>query len=203
MASTPDLQRHRSFFTVDDVNVDDLRALVDTVTPAERYPNAEAIDREVVVYDMAVERSPEQRQAMLEELADVFGGGPGVVVMRNAVAPEVIARATEAFEALIEQEKADGIGRGDHFAAPGANDRVWNALEKLAVADPETFVDYYEFEALQLAVDPNAVGAAAAPIEHQLPLLVGGWHVRRHRCRCAEKSRKPGHASSTTPNFTP
>ncbi len=150
MASTPDLQRHRSFFTVDDVNVDDLRSLVDTVTPAERYPNAEAIDREVVVYDMAVERSPEQRQAMLEELADVFGGGPGVVVMRNAVAPEVIARATEAFEALIEQEKADGIGRGDHFAAPGANDRVWNALEKLAVADPETFVDYYEFEALQL-----------------------------------------------------
>ena len=62
MASAPDLQRHRAFFTVDDVDVDDLRALVDTVTPAERYPNAEAIDREVVVYDMASERSPEQRR---------------------------------------------------------------------------------------------------------------------------------------------
>ena len=33
---------------------------------------------------------------------------------------------------------------------PGANDRVWNAMEKLAVADPETFVDYYAFEALEL-----------------------------------------------------
>ena len=87
MASAPDLQRHRAFFTVDDVDVDDLRALVDTVTPAERYPNAEAIDREVVVYDMATERSPEQCRAVIEELSDVFGVGPGVVVMRNAVAP--------------------------------------------------------------------------------------------------------------------
>ena len=52
MASAPDLQRHRAFFTVDDVDVDDLRALVDTVTPAERYPNAEAIDREVVVLSL-------------------------------------------------------------------------------------------------------------------------------------------------------
>ena len=85
MASAPDLQRHRAFFTVDDVDVDDLRALVDTVTPAERYPNAEAIDREVVVYDMASERSPEQRRAVIEELSDVFGAGPGVVVMRNVV----------------------------------------------------------------------------------------------------------------------
>ncbi|MDP7384084.1 MAG: hypothetical protein QF382_08425, partial [Acidimicrobiales bacterium] len=75
MASAPDLQRHRAFFTVDDVDVDDLRALVDTVTPAERYPNAEAIDREVVVYDMASERSPEQRRAVIEELSDVFGAG--------------------------------------------------------------------------------------------------------------------------------
>ena len=43
---------------VDDVDINDLRALVDTGTPAERYPNDEAIDREVVVYDMATDRSP-------------------------------------------------------------------------------------------------------------------------------------------------
>ncbi len=150
MSSSPDLQRHRSFFTVDDVDADDLRALVDTVTPAERYPNADAVENEVVVYDMAVERTPEQRRAVVEELADIFGSGPGVVLMRNAVAPDVIARATAAFEALIADEKAAGVGKGDHFAAPGANDRVWNALEKLAVADPDVFVDYYEFEALAL-----------------------------------------------------
>ena len=32
----------------------------------------------------------------------------------------------------------------------GANDRVWNALEKLAVRDPETFVDYYANDVIAL-----------------------------------------------------
>ena len=32
---------------------------------------------------------------------------------------------------------------GDHFAKPGANDRVWNALEKLCLADPAAFAVYY------------------------------------------------------------
>ena len=45
--------------------------------------------------------------------------------------------------AIIADERAAGGQVGDHFAKAGANDRVWNALEKLAVRDPETFVDYY------------------------------------------------------------
>ncbi len=39
---------------------------------------------------------------------------------------------------------------GDHFAKPGANDRVWGALDKLAVADPETFAAYYANDVLAL-----------------------------------------------------
>ena len=39
---------------------------------------------------------------------------------------------------------------GDHFAKPGANDRVWGALDKLAVADPETFAAYYSNDVLAL-----------------------------------------------------
>ena len=39
---------------------------------------------------------------------------------------------------------------GDHFARPGANDRVWGALDKLAVTDPETFADYYANDVLAL-----------------------------------------------------
>ena len=40
---------------------------------------------------------------------------------------------------------------GDHFAPPGANDRVWNALEKLAVHRPEVFADYYANDIIALA----------------------------------------------------
>ena len=43
-----------------------------------------------------------------------------------------IDRATELFNAIIDEQHATGTGGGDHFAKPGANDRVWNALEKLA-----------------------------------------------------------------------
>ena len=47
----------------------------------------------------------------------------------------VVDRATAAFDAMIADEKrAAGGPDGDHFAKAGANDRVWNALEKLAAA---------------------------------------------------------------------
>jgi ectoine hydroxylase-related dioxygenase (phytanoyl-CoA dioxygenase family) len=49
---------------------------------------------------------------------------------------------------------AEGRAIGDHYAKPGANDRVWNAIEKLARQAPEVFVDYY-------ANDMIALGARA------------------------------------------
>ncbi|MEM8707571.1 MAG: phytanoyl-CoA dioxygenase family protein [Actinomycetota bacterium] len=204
---TPDLQRHRTFATVDDVDVDELRALVDSVTPAERYPNADAIENEVVVYDMAVERTPEQKRAVVEELADVFGAGPGVALMRNAVDPAIVARATTEFEALIAAEKAAGVSKGDHFAKPGANDRVWNAAEKLAVAAPDVFVDYYEFEALALV--STAWLGPAYQVTSQLNVVnPGGEAQSPHRdyhlgfMTDAQAARYPRHVHTLSPALT-
>jgi len=61
-----------------------------------------------------------------------------------------VDRATAAFDAMIADERAAGGHVSDHFAKAGANDRVWNALEKLAVRDPEAFVDYYVNDILAL-----------------------------------------------------
>ena len=47
------------------------------------------------------------------------------------------------FEAIIAAQRAAGGAVGDHFAAAGQNDRIWNALEKLALRAPEVFADYY------------------------------------------------------------
>src|SRR5205085_11022195 len=77
--------------------------------------------------------------------------GPEIVVLENAFTDtSVVDRVTAAFEAMITDERAKGGPAGDHFAAPGANDRVWNALEKLAVRDPEAFVDYYANDVIAL-----------------------------------------------------
>ena len=77
--------------------------------------------------------------------------GPGLVVFAGAFPdPAVVDRATGAFNAMIADQHASGRPAGDHFAKPGANDRVWNALEKLAVRDPEVFVDYYANDIMAL-----------------------------------------------------
>jgi ectoine hydroxylase-related dioxygenase (phytanoyl-CoA dioxygenase family) len=88
--------------------------------------------------------SDEGRQAVEAELARALAEGPGVVAFKGAFGDTaVVDRATEAFDWIIDVEKAAGGGHNDHFAKAGANSRVWNALEKLAVRDPATFVDYY------------------------------------------------------------
>ena len=63
---------------------------------------------------------------------------------------DVVDRATRAFFQIIEDEKSAEGQKGDHFGKPGANDRVWNALEKLAVLDPDTFVSYYRNDIIAL-----------------------------------------------------
>ncbi len=143
------------YLSSEEVSVDDLAALVATVTPPENYPHASTIVHEAVVYDMDVIADTIStevgRREVMAEIAHVLQAGSGIVVLRGAVATNVLGRATEAFEAMIAREKAAGGSAGDHFAAAGANDRVWNALEKLAVADPSVFVDYYASDAIALA----------------------------------------------------
>ena len=47
------------------------------------------------------------------------------------------------FEAIIAGQRAAGGAAGDHFAQSGQNDRIWNALEKLALRAPDVFAAYY------------------------------------------------------------
>ena len=113
-----------------------------------RFPLAERLDHGALVYESArlvTEAStPSGRAVVLAELAAAFGDdGPGIAVVTEAFETSVVDRATDVFRSLIDEQHRAGIESGDHFAAPGANDRVWNALEKLAVASPEVFADYY------------------------------------------------------------
>ena len=80
----------------------------------------------------------------MAEWVDAFTDGPGIIVIRGAFADlAAIDKANAHFWAIIEEERAGNVGGGDHFAKPGANDRIWNALEKLCLRDPEVFAAYY------------------------------------------------------------
>jgi ectoine hydroxylase-related dioxygenase (phytanoyl-CoA dioxygenase family) len=138
-----------------DCDLADFVALVEQTPDPADYPlAAEVVDR-VLVYDAERLRAevtrPDGEDTVAAELVRAFTGGPGVVAIRGAFPDSgVVDRATAAYDAMIADERAAGGAKGDHFAKAGANDRVWNALEKLAVRDPETFVDYYANDMIAL-----------------------------------------------------
>jgi ectoine hydroxylase-related dioxygenase (phytanoyl-CoA dioxygenase family) len=79
--------------------------------------------------------------------------GPGVLALSGAFDDVALIDATtEQFRNMIDVERATGAG-GDHFAKPGANDRVWNALEKLCARAPELFAAYYANDMLALVCE--------------------------------------------------
>jgi ectoine hydroxylase-related dioxygenase (phytanoyl-CoA dioxygenase family) len=135
----------------DDCRLDEFRTLTGQRTDPGGYPYAEAAEHNVLVYDSGRLRAARDRRAVQAELARALLDGPGIVVLKRAFERQVVDRATEVFAALIAEERAAGTSRGDHFAKPGANDRVWGALGKLAIRAPEVFADYYANDMLALA----------------------------------------------------
>ncbi len=136
--------------------LEDLRALVRRETSTDDVPLAARIDMNVPIYDCAAVReltaTSEGRREVMAEWISVFRDGPGIVVLQGAFAGTApIDDATRAFQRMIEAQHARGAGGGDHFAKAGANDRIWNALEKLCLGEPETFASYYENDMIALA----------------------------------------------------
>jgi len=130
--------------------LDDFAAVVEVVTDAADFPRAERTSQGVVVYDAGALCAADQHEVRAE-LARVLLDGPGIFVLEGAVPGDVVDRTTAVFEAMIAAQRATASKAGDHFARPGANDRVWNALEKQARRDPDAFVDYYANAAIALA----------------------------------------------------
>ena len=134
------------------VDVAELEALLASETRPEDVPLAVGVERGVPVYAgsdvRAAAASGPGADALMAEWRDVFGRGAGVVLVRGAWTDAALAGADRAFAAELERA---ATGTGDHFAVGGANVRVWNAHERLALADPAAFVDYASNEALALA----------------------------------------------------
>lgn len=152
------IRAERVWLSADQCDIEDFRALVERTTDPGDYPFADRIEKNIPVYEGDAVRKaaddPETRKALLAEWVEAMTSGPGVIAFKRAFADlSVVDRATEAFDALISAQHAAGAGGGDHFAKPGANDRVWNALEKLCLGDPETFASYYGNEIVALVCE--------------------------------------------------
>ena len=143
----------RSRLVEDDCRLADLVDIVAEETDLADYPHASAVEQNVLIYDSerlrgAIKGEP-SRAAVEAELVRALHDGPGIVLFAGAFPDvSVVDRATAAFETIIAEQRSSGAAAGDHFAASGQNDRVWNALEKLALSAPDVFADYYANDVL-------------------------------------------------------
>src|SRR5690349_15769362 len=135
-----------------DCNIDDFAQLLVQDTDLADYPFADDTRRGVLFYSAEAIRSlRDRREEIADELARAFLDGPGIVVVKGAFGAEhALAETTALFTRIIAEQRASGVAAGDHFAKPGANDRIWNALQKLALTAPELFVRYYANDILAL-----------------------------------------------------
>lgn len=131
-----------AYFREDDCILSDFAALCASELSASDAPHASEITRNLPVYDACAlkdDLSGSARGALLSEWNRLLGQGPGVVAIRGAVAPEVCDTVSKVFRNIIAGE---GAGGGDHFAAAGKNDRIWNAHQKLCLTAPGAYAAY-------------------------------------------------------------
>ncbi|MFM0290418.1 phytanoyl-CoA dioxygenase family protein [Paraburkholderia megapolitana] len=120
---------------------------------------ADELVEDVPVYDCIplnrLLKDATRRAELQAEWAAVLEHGAGVFVLKRAfpdTAP--IDDATEVFDTIIRDEREAGSAAADHFAKAGANDRIWNAQQKLCLRAPSVFARYY--------ANPMLVAAAEA-----------------------------------------
>jgi ectoine hydroxylase-related dioxygenase (phytanoyl-CoA dioxygenase family) len=206
------LRAARVYLTQDRCDLDAFRARAEREVHRADYPFAADIVSNVVIYDGDAVReaaaSPESRREMMAEWVEAMTDGPGIVVFRNAFADfRPIEDANALFWAMIDEQNRNNSARGDHFAKPGANDRVWNALEKLCLADPAAFAAYYGNAVIALVSE--AWLGPAYQITSQLNVVNPGgeaqvphrdYHMGFQSAR--EIERFPAHAHLLSPMLT-
>lgn len=205
-------QSYNGYFAPNAGDLEAFKALITRTLDPASVPLAASIESNVPIYDMvaldAALRDPERLRSLMAEWAAVLRGSAGVIVLKSAYADTApIDRATEVFNAIIAGERVSGAGKGDHFAASGANDRIWNSLQKHCLRDPEGFALYFGNAAIA------AVAEAWLGPHYQMTAQVnlvrpGGKAQQAHRdyhlgFQNAEMAaRYPAHAHALTATLT-
>ena len=206
------IETETGYFDSAECELSAFTALIDqTVTPSS-VPNADDIQNNVPLYDMSRLRSSleekEKRQTLMGEWARVLQAGAGVLILRGVYEETaVLDEATAIYEQIIASEKLKSGGGGDHFAASGSNDRIWNSLQKLCEEDPEVFLRYFANTSIAAACEawlgPNYQMTAQINLVHP-----GGAAQQAHRdyhlgFQTADVSTEyPAHVHDLSPALT-
>ena len=193
-------------------NLEDFKKIVDQKLDIGSVPNAAEIQKNIPIYSIEdlqnALQNDELKFELMAEWAWVLKESSGAIVLRNAYKDTaVIDEATKLYEDIIADEKLKSGGGADHFAAAGANDRIWNSLQKLCESSPDVFLRYFANEAIQAACEawlgPNYQMTAQVNLVHP-----GGDAQQAHRdyhlgFQTAEvSSLYPSHVHELSPALT-
>ncbi|BAO91002.1 phytanoyl-CoA dioxygenase family protein [Caballeronia cordobensis] len=173
---------------------------------------AAGVEKKIPLYDCselgAVLNDPGKRMALQAEWASVLRDGAGVFVLKHAYADRAsIDEATAVFEAIIREERERGANAGDHFAKAGANDRIWNAQEKLCLRAPRVFANYFANRFIECAAQAW-LGPAYQMTSQVNVVRPGGGAQQAHRdyhlgFQTADEVRRyPAHVHAMSPFLT-
>ena len=193
-------------------NLADFQKIIDQNLAIGSVPHAKEVKKNIPIYDIEELQNIFQNDALKNDLmaewAWVLRESSGVIVLRNAYRDtSAIDEATELYEGIIADEKMKNGGGADHFAAAGANDRIWNSLQKLCESSPDVFLRYFANESIQTACEawlgPNYQMTAQVNLVHP-----GGDAQQAHRdyhlgFQTAEVSALyPSHVHELSPALT-
>ncbi|MEP3430382.1 MAG: phytanoyl-CoA dioxygenase family protein [Roseibium sp.] len=193
-------------------HLEDFRELVSQQLDVGAIPHADGIIRNVPIYKISdlttVLAGTDSRSRLMAEWARVLKELSGVLVLQGAYADTTaIDQASDIYNQIIAEEKASSGGGADHFASAGANDRIWNSLQKLCLKSPDVFADYFANPAIDTVCEawlgPNYQMTAQVNL-----VRPGGAAQQAHRdyhlgFQTAEDcARYPAHVHDLSPVMT-
>ena len=200
------------YYRSEHCNLTDFQEIINQTLEVDYVPNASDVINNIPIYNIESLRtdlqSDELKCELMAEWAWVLRKSSGAIVLRNAYKDTtVIDEASKLYEDIIADEKLKSGGGADHFAAAGANDRIWNSLQKLCESSPNVFLKYFANEAIQAACEawlgPNYQMTAQVNLVHP-----GGDAQQAHRdyhlgFQTAEVSSSyPSHVHELSPALT-
>ena len=140
----------QEYLSINDCNLDEFSKSLDRELQQNEVPLSHDIQKNVPIYDVSKIDFLSDTKLLRTEWANILHKTSGVLVLKNAYPDtSIIDTASAIYEKIIADEKAATGDKADHFAASGANDRIWNSAQKLCQYDPQTFSKYFS----NLAVD--------------------------------------------------
>jgi ectoine hydroxylase-related dioxygenase (phytanoyl-CoA dioxygenase family) len=134
----------QAYLSSDDCNLKEFSKSLERNLQQSDAPQAHDIQKNIPIYDINKIDLTKNTDVLRSEWANILRNTSGVLVLKNAYSDtSCIDAATKIYNKIIAAEKVSSEGKEDHFAASGANDRIWNSAQKLCEFDPLVFAQYF------------------------------------------------------------